>query len=400
MWRFIWLLIILVFSVWLGLQIAKDPGLAFFSYRNWSVEMPLWLALLGLLFFIIALRWILGLFDGAGHLMYRWKNWLYWRRKNKSYNNTSHGLIELVEGNWKTAEHNLLHGVRQSDAPLINYLALAKSAHEQGAYDRRDGYLRKAHASAPQSDVVIGLTQAQLQFNQGQLEQALATLNHLRALAPHHPYVLKWLERVYVHLGDWENMLQLLPVLHKAGVINRSQWKMLEQRTYIELLMLASRENNLNSLQITWARIPKMMQKDPRILFHYVRPLSQYPDEQDAIELLLNKALKKSWDPDLAKLYGNIMATDARKQLAHAEGLLKSYPREAIMLLTVGRLCVRGQLWGKARSYFEESLNSEALPETFTAYGQLLEQLGDTTAALESYRDGLNCIQMRDFKNI
>ena len=44
MWGFIWLLIILIASVWLGLQIAEDPGLAFFSYKQWSVEMPLWFA--------------------------------------------------------------------------------------------------------------------------------------------------------------------------------------------------------------------------------------------------------------------------------------------------------------------------------------------------------------------
>ena len=49
MWRYIWLLIILIASILIGLSIAKDPGLAFFSYRNWSVEMPLWFAAVGFL---------------------------------------------------------------------------------------------------------------------------------------------------------------------------------------------------------------------------------------------------------------------------------------------------------------------------------------------------------------
>src|SRR5580700_10751810 len=198
MWRFIWLLIILIASVWLGLQIAKDPGLAFFSYRQWSVEMPLWFATVVFIAILFVLYFIIKFFDSTASLVYRFKSWLYWRRKHKAYSKTNRGLMELIEGRYKNAEHDLLEGLSQSDAALVNYLALAKAAHEQEAFDRRDTYLRKAHAAAPDADVVIGLTSAQLQMNQGRLEQALATLKHLKTLVPKHVLVLKLLERVYV----------------------------------------------------------------------------------------------------------------------------------------------------------------------------------------------------------
>lgn len=390
MWRFIWLLIILIASVWLGLQIAKDPGLAFFSYRQWSVEMPLWFATFILIATLLIFYFITKFLDSASHLVYRFKSWLHWRRKHNAYSKTNRGLMELIEGRFKNAEHDLLEGLSQSDATLVNYLALAKAAHEQAAFDRRDTYLRKAHASAPDADVVIGLTQAQLQMNQGQLEQALATLKHLKTLVPKHVLVLKLLERVYVHLGDWQALLALLPRLYKAGVVNREQLTMLEKKTYEEILNSSSyREAGLSALHDLWTTVPRKLQKDPGVINCYVKQLLNYPDDGQEIELLIYKALKKSWDKPLAKLYGLIKTTEPKKQLVHAENLLKDYPNEAVLLLSLGRICVRSQLWGKARSYFQESLNMEANAETFAEYGKLLEHLGDSTAAMESYRDGL-----------
>lgn len=388
--RFIWLLLVLIISVWLGLQVAKDPGLAFFSYRQWSVEMPLWVALLGL---IIAqfLFYLVGcLLRGIESSFYRWGNWWRWHRKNQSYSKTNRGLIELIEGHWEKAENYLTAGLSQSDAPLINYLALAKAAHEQGAYDRRDSYLCKAHAVAAQAEVAIGLTQAQFQINQGQLEQALATLNHLRMIAPKQGLVLKLIERIYVHLADWQNVLKLLPSLYKAKVVTSEQRALLEQNTYAELLKSAANHSSgLVSLRDIWGKMPRQLQKDPHLLGCYAQQLSLYPGQVEEVAELLSKSLKKSWDANLVVLYGVLDTADPIKQLAQAEDWLSRYPNQALLFLTLGRLSMRCQLWGKAGSYFEESLKLEENAVTYLEYGKLLEQLKNPVSALQIYRKGL-----------
>jgi HemY protein len=389
MWRYIWLLIILIASVWLGLQIAKDPGLAFFSYKQWSVEMPLWFAAVTLIGLLLILYFMTKFSDGVSDMFYRFKRWLQWRRKHKAYSKTNRGLMELIEGHYRNAENDLIDGLAQSDAPLVNYLALAKAAHEQEAYARRDAYLRKAHAAAPDAELVIGLTQAQLLIDQGQLEQALAILVHVRTLAPKHALVLKLLERVYVHLGDWQSLLGLLPSLYKASVVNREQLVMLERKTYEEMLKSFNPEAGLTALHNLWETLPRKFHKDPDVISCYVKQLLNYPDDGEEIESLIYKTLKKHWNKILAKQYGLIKPIDAKKQLAHAESLLKEYPSEPILLLTLGRISIRNQLWGKARSYFQESLNLEPSEQTFIEYGKLLEHLGDSTAAMESYKDGL-----------
>lgn len=388
--RFLWLLIILFVSVWLGLKISQDPGYALFTYGHWTVEMPLWFAVIAVLIILIVLYGILRFFDNIDFSLYRLKNWLRWRRKYKSYNKTNRGLVELLEGRWRHAEHYLLEGVNQSDAPLINYLAAAKAAQEQGAFDRRDTYLRKAHHLAPQSEVAIGLTQAQLQYEQGQLEQALATLGHLRTLAPKNVAVIKLLEKVYVRLSDWAALLKLLPFLRKAKVITNDQLGRFEINTYHEMLRAAGQKSDvLNAVKQAWDVVPKKFHDQPELVGEYAKLMLPYPEMAPELEALINRVLKKTWDTELVRLYGLLQGVDYKKQLSHAESWYKQHGNQPTLLLTLGRLCMRCQLWGKARGYFETSLKLEANPETFAEYGKLLEQLGETNLAMQNYHDGL-----------
>jgi len=382
------ILIIFLGSIFLGLKIAEDPGFAFFSYKNWSMEMPLWFAILmGIAFFLI-FYFIIKFCDSVDLSLYRFRNWLRLRRKYKSYSKTNRGLIELIEGNYRGAENYLLEGIPQSDAPLINYLAAAKAAHERGAFDKRDMYLRKAHDAAPHADIAIGLLQAQLLFEQGQLEQVLATLNHLRSIAPKHKVVLKLLERVYVHLGDWAALLTLLPLLRKTKVIDQTQVENFEKRIYCELLNAVENKNE-KEVRAAWDTIPRKYQRDPSVIYCYAKQLIRYSDAAPELEVLIAKAVKKAWNKDLIKLYGQLETEQAAKQFAKAESWSKTYVNQATLLLTLGRLAMRSQLWGKARSYYEASLRLETNPETFVEYGKLLEMLGEPEAAMQSYRDGL-----------
>jgi HemY protein len=390
--RFMMLLLILIVSVLLGLKIAEDPGYAFFSYQHWSVEMPLWFAILALIFLFLASYFLLRLFDSIDFSLYRWKMWLRWRRKHKSYSKTNRGLVELIEGDWKNAEYYLMEGIPQSDAPLINYLAAATAAHERGAYDKRDTYLRKAHDFVPHAEIAIGLTQAQLQFKQGQLEQTLATLRHLHRIAPKNKIVLKLLERVYVHLSDWQDLLELLPSLRKAKLITDEQLQIFEKKIYREQLISAVKNQDANKLRAIWNAMPRALQKDPELIGCYAEQMSSFSETATEINALLLKAIKKTWNSDLVKLYGLIVIPGTAKQLTTAEGWLKEHPQDPVLLLTLGRLSVRCQLWGKARDYYAHSLKITAAPDASAEYGQLLEQLGEQNAAVQVYRQGLLCV--------
>lgn len=380
--------IVLVLAIWLGLHIAADPGYAMFSYRNWSAEMPLWFAGLSLLILFGVLYFVLRLLSNAGAIAGRLSNWSGRRQMRLAHSRTTRGLIELTEGNWQTAEKLLVKAVPSSDSPLINYLAAARAAQAQGDHDRRDKYLRKAQKSTPHARTAIELTQAQLQISHGQLEQALATLRHLQSLSPHHPYVLKLLHRLYIQLGDWESLRNMLPDLMRKKVLKAPELNNLEIQVYKGVLQGAAKVEGSEHLQSVWRGFPKSIHKNVDLVAQYVEYLIQR-SASDKAEVVVRDIIKKQWDDKLVRLYGLTHSADANKQLTLAESWLRSRPNNASLLLTLGRLCINNQLWGKARTYLENSIELEPRTETYAELAKLLERIGETELAANYYRLGL-----------
>ncbi len=165
-----------------------------------------------------------------------------------------------------------------------------------------------------------------------------------------------------------------------------------EQRISVYQNLLNAAENTA-SLKSQWNGVPWKLKREPQVLLCYVKKLQSYHADAEDIQSLLVHHLKKSWDADLMMCYGLLITRDSVKQLARAEGWINGYSEHAIFLLTLGRLSVRCQLWGKARQYFESSLKKGERSDTYWEYGKLLEQIGDPTLAMSCYREGLRCAQ-------
>jgi len=386
--RLIVYLVILLISVWIGLHLKAHPGSVLFVYQHWSVEMPLWFFLFGALIIFMIFHFILQVFRYFCSISGRYQSWSSRKRNRWARNKTSQGLIELTEGNWQRAEQLLVQSCKYSETPLINYLAAAKAAQEQGAYDRRDNLLRKAHASTPGAEVAVGLTQAQLQLGHQQMEQALATLRHLQRIVPQHPYVLKLLARLYGSMGDWQSLTDLLPDLRKRKVISSLESADLEQRIYQELLQAAGKSAEGNALTDTWKQLPKSLQKQPQLIETYARQLLTN-GKNDEAEVILRDAIKRHWDNHLVELYGLTNASNCTKQIETAEHWLKHQKNNAALLLCLGRLCIRQKLWGKGREFLEKSVSLDPKPEAYRELGLLLEEIGEANDALAAYRKGL-----------
>lgn len=385
--KFIGFLLILLVSVWLGIKISHDPGYAYFAYGHWSVEMPIWFLGILLVVLFMLLHLIIETFHGLGSISQKIKFWGEQRRNRKASNYTRRGLLELAEGRWQQAEKLLLKAISSNNAPLINYLAAARAAQEQGEYERRDDYLRQAHESTPGSEIAVGLTQAQLQISHKQLEHSLATLRHLQSMVPHHTYVLKLLKRLYIELHDWRSLLELLPELEKRKVITHMEADSLQKRCYIELMEIA-KKGKPGAVDEVWDSMNRKLHKEQSLIQHYAAYLIDHGKGEQA-EAILNKALKHEWSSDLVLLYGLAKSENSAKQLDVAEGWLKTHGNSSALLLSLGRLCIDNQLWGKARQYLTDSLELEPLLPAYIELGQLYEHLGEQQNALAAYKQGL-----------
>jgi len=375
----------------LTLGAMKDRGYVLINYQGWTVESSLitWILLLILLFgaLHISLRFIYKLWSVPQDLQY----WRQQRRRERANKALLSGLVALAEGKWLQAEKDVVKFASDSASPLLNYLAAAHAAHELNEFDRRNHYLTMASQSNNTSDLAVKLTQAQLQYNQHHLEQALATLQHVQQAQPKHKLVTKTLATLYTELGDWTSLVNLVPQLRKYKVLKPDQIHHLEQQAYINLIN-HSADEKAQSLSQVWYRIPAEMQHNVELLISYIKQLIKQGGS-DVAEPLIRNALKRQWSDELVHLYGLIDGADAKSQLEHGEHWLQQHENNAILLLTLGRLSLRNRLWGKARNYFEASIGANGPAEAYNELGHLLENLGEIPAATRFYREGLAKLQ-------
>ena len=64
--------------------------------------------------------------------------------------------------------------------------------------------------------------------------------------------------------------------------------------------------------------------------------------------------------------------------------------------LTLGRLCAREELWGKARHHMIRSLEIEPTVGGYDSLGQLLERKGELEIAMACFRNALRMNQGKE----
>lgn len=347
-----------------------------------TVRLRLWFAIALLLLGMSALLMVWRLLRGTGRAFTSTR-----LRQRRAKKKTVAGMIALAEGHWQKAETQIMAGSKSSEVPLLNYLMAAQAAQMQKAGERRDEYLRQAALAEPEAQVAIGLTQAQLQLQQGQKELALATLNHVRELAPKHPYVLKLLKKLYVQFEDWPALLELMPAISKHKLLPEDERAELELRAHGAQLRVLAAEGTA-ALTAYWQGLSKESSQNPDLLAQYAELLQSSGAGAEA-EALVLRAQRKHYHGRLAEIYGRLDGRDPAQQLANAEAWLKPETRTPGLLVALARLAMRNALWGKARHYLEDALALKSCPEAWWLMAEVYEQMGDKQGAQASYRRGL-----------
>jgi len=376
--------ILLLLAVWLGLEMSRGPGYVLIAYRHWSIETSLWVALVLLIISFAILYFIFRTIGRTTRISKNIRRWKRMRRRRKSRQLTNIGLCQLAEGDWHPAEQTLTKAAQLAKSPLINYLGAARAAQAQQAYERRDEYLRKAHMTTKGSEIAVGLTQAQLQINNKQWEQALATLKHLNQTNPRHSYILNLLSVVYQQLQDWEQLQNLLPSLGKNKILSPNELEALEKEIYLALLAEANNKS-ANDLIETWKSFPRHWHHNSALIRAYTKYLIMHGSDNIAVPLIEN-VLKKKWDAMLVETYSLARSQTPAKQLATAESWQKKYLREPELLLCLGRLSMREKFWGKARDYLEANIKLAPSTDAYKELGIVLEAVNEKEAALEAYK--------------
>ncbi|MGH8401781.1 MAG: heme biosynthesis HemY N-terminal domain-containing protein, partial [Gammaproteobacteria bacterium] len=383
-----YLLLALLAAVIIAGVLHVDNGYTLLAWRNTSVEMSLGTLVLLVLIVFFGLYLLTTLVLKLWSFPRRVREALERRRELRSRRSSIRGLIDLAEGRWSDSERNLMRHATDSKVPLITYIAAARAAAMQNAYERRDTYLRRAYDQVPAAHLAVLLTQAELQIAHRQYEHALATLRHLQELDPNHAYGLKLLARLYKKLGDWVSLRALIPKLREFRALSRAEIDRLEIRAVCALLECLDTKSESTQAAEIWNELPRRLRGDTSVARAYVQTLIKLGDYKTA-ESIARDALKSNWEEELVLLYGQTRADDPIRQLARVEDWLVQKGESAALLLTAGRLCVVAKLWGKARSYLESSIVLGGKPEAYEELGRLLKTLGEPEHAMQAFSDGL-----------
>jgi len=380
-------IILVSIAVLIGSFVSEDPGKVTIVIAGKEIETSL--VFLALVFFIgfIALLFTMKIALYSYHLPERM---CAYRNKKKKINarlDLTKGLIDLSEGKWAISEKKLVKLAKYSDASIINYLAAARAAQHQNAHDRRDAYLKKAIDKNPEANIAVGITQAELQISHNQIEQALATLNWLQKLSPKHLYVKKLLAKIYIHLNDWKPFTDLIPELRKHQLFNKTTLDKLEIEAYLK--RIDGLEIEPEEVVKLWESVPEALKTNKEILYQYCQKLLSLNDAK-SLEKCIHTQIDSQWDERIIRLYGLVDSQDTSKMLVFAESLLEEHNQSPMLFLTLGRICMQRKLWGKAKTYFQQSLEFQATAEIYQELAALHDQLNECKDANAMYKDGLN----------
>lgn len=298
------------------------------------------------------------------------------------------GLVDSAEGNWESAEEILIKHASHSGTPLIHYLTAARAAQSRGAIDKRDEYLQYAAQHGDDAEIVVGLTQAELNLSGEQYHDALQTLTKLHSLNPTHASVLRLLHLTYQKLGDWQSLRALMPSLTTQKVLMEAELKLVETEIFSNLLKDAAERKDRQALQLLWTDMPlsiKVIRGVSAIYFAAMIDVGAGASIED--ELVKN--LSANWNDTLLVLFGNIPSSNPVSQLETAERWLIGHASDSVLLMVLGKLSGQQGDLAKAQRYLQQSIVLEPNVQSYRLLGDLALSQNDANLASQFYKQGL-----------
>lgn len=368
----------------LATALLVDPGYVAFAAqgRLLAMSLPAFALLLILGYFVI--RLLLRLLQ-ARRLM---KHARMERQRERGRRQLVRGLLELSEGHWAAAEQTLTRSARDSESPVAHYLAAARAAELLGENQRRDAWLATALDVAPEHRAAVLITHAEMYLKHNQLKAALATLEQLDASGHQNERGLILMARIYRQLGDWQRLSALEPRLRALPQVDKALLDDLVAQIYLDRLKACATAADSKQLHEAWQSLPKSLAKRADVAVAYARA-AMACREHGLAEKVLRDLLNEQWDENAMLAYGELELAEPLDSLQCAEKWLSRRSSDATLLLACARLCIRNELYGKARSYLEASLAIRPRLETYQILANLLEQLGETERVQKVLNDAL-----------
>ena len=304
------------------------------------------------------------------------------RGVKKSRESLDRGLLEIQTGEFQRGESSLTSHVDGTKGDAVKFIAAAKAAHQRGAGDQAEHYLKKASDASNDAGDAIRVAQAEMLLDRGSFADAETILTSLSKKMPKNAHVLGLLATALQGTGNSAKLVDVAGAMRSRAGVPDDRVAPLEHKAWVSLINDSSAEE----LTKNWESLPVNAKRDQSVAGAYAAKLIAI-NEHDKADTVLQKSLNAAWSDDLALLYTKVDATNSTKQLEIAEGWAAKQPHNQAAATMVGTLAAKRQLWGKSRESLVKAAESGDLTTGLcNQLGHVLEAMGDSAKAQDCFK--------------
>ena len=387
---FIRLLILFALAVGLAVGARFNPGNVVLFYPPYRIDLSLnfFLFLMVVLFAFVYL--LVRTIATTQNMPKKVLEYRQNKREQDSNKALRESLKALFEGRFGRAEKAASKAVELPENAGLAALIGARAAHHMSQFDRRDAWYSAIALDSPYKTAGL-VTMTELLVDQHKPDEALEAVQELNAKGTRHIQVLRWALKANQQVKNWPEVLKLVRTLDKHRALHPSLSNRLRELAYEDLL--TGRSLDAESLRRAWYEIPASDRKNRYVAYTAANAFNAQGLCDDA-RTIIEKSLAEDWDDRLMRAYRIAAASEGSagllSQIEHGEQWSVMRPADPELALTLGALCLKQKLWGKAQRHLERALSDAREPRTVReanlTLAQLHEALGQTEEAAQHYR--------------
>ncbi|MES2898732.1 MAG: heme biosynthesis protein HemY [Pseudomonadota bacterium] len=385
----LWLVALMAVAIGVAVTARFNPGNVVFFYPPHRIDMSLNLFVLAMVMLFIALYGLLRALRATVAMPAKVTAYRQRKRERDGNKGLRDALKALFEGRFGHAEKAAMRAAELPENAGLAALIGARAAHRMRQGDRRDNWLAGVVNDNSLKTARL-MTVTELLVDDHRPEAALDAVAELNASGQRHIHALQWSMKAHQQAKNWPEVLRLVRSLDKHKALHPALSARLRELAYDALL--SDSAHDAESIQRVWSTIPSADRVKPYIAARAVTALNARGLHDEA-RATAEEALRVEWDGRVVRAYRDAAAPGSAALLAQIENCetwIKQRPNDAELALTLGSLCLKQKLWGKAQRYLEQALSDASEPrmvrEAHLKLAQMHEALGQAEEANSHYR--------------
>lgn len=387
---FLWLVALMAAAIGIAVTARFNPGnvVLFYPPHRIDLSLNLFCVLLALLFVLLYV--VIRAVRATVKMPRKVAAYRQQKRERDGNKGLREALKALFEGRFGHAEKAALRAAELPENAGVAALIGARAAHRMRQATRRDQWLARLQDDSAMKTARL-MTMTELLVDDHQPEAALAAVRELNASGTRHIHALQWSLKAQQQAKNWPEVLRLVRSLDKHRALHPALSSRLRELAYEDLL--TDKTHDAESLLRVWSTVPNADRIKPYIACRAATALNARGLHDEA-RLVAEESLNADWDDRVVRTYREAAApagsTALLTQIDHCERWMQTRPTDAELALTLGSLCLKQKLWGKAQRHLEQALSDAADPrmvrESHLKLAQLHEALQQTEEAASHYR--------------